>query len=142
MANEIHLQGAAEINRIMKAFGPDVSKKAGIVGVRRGAVIMRRALAKASPKVSGTLRKTWRYKKLRSRRNSKYVAYVINLRDRHYYETLEFGNKRVSKPTHPFAQRAADDAKLQVLATIMAGTKTALTVEAGKAFVRSKRLGR
>lgn len=138
MANEIKLQGARELKKIMEAVGPAIAKRAGVVGVRKGAMIMRKELKSASPRISGRLAKQWRYKKLRSRKTDRYVGYVVNLRAYHYYETLEFFSKR-GKPLHPFAERTIDGAKQQALATMMAGTRTALAVEAGKSYARSKR---
>lgn len=136
----IHLQGAAELKKIMDAFGADISKRAGVVGVRKGAMIMRRELKAASPKFTGRLAKQWRYKKIRTRRNSGYVGYYVNLRGYQFYSTLEYGNKRVERPTHPFAERTMERASKQAMAAIMAGTKTAIAVEAGKAWAKSQRL--
>lgn len=140
--SNLYLQGASELKKIMDALGPEISKRAGVTGVRKGAMIMRRALKSASPRVSGRLSKQWRYKKLRARRGSLSVAYVVNLRAYHFYETLEWGNKRVEKPTHPFAEREMNRTKHQAMAAIVAGTRTALAYEAGRAYQRSKRLSR
>lgn len=138
MANEIKLQGARDLKKIMEAVGPAIAKRAGVVGVRKGAMIMRKELKAASPKVKGELSKNWMYKKLRSRKTDRYVGYIVRLRNLHYYETLEFESAR-GKPMHPFAEKTIDSAKQQALAAMMAGTRTALAVEAGKAYARSKR---
>lgn len=138
MANEIKLQGAKELQKIMDELGGKISHRAGVTGVRKGALIMKRELKSASPQVTGTLAKEWIVKKLRSQRRAPSAAYVVRMRSRHYYETLEFESKR-GRAMHPFALDAMEKAGRQAVATIMAATKTALANEAGKAYARSKR---
>lgn len=134
----IHLQGAAEIKKIMDALGPAISKRAGTTGLRKAALVMKNELKAGSPKRAGTLRRQWMIKKLRARRNSKTTAYTVRLRNLHYYETLEFDSKR-GAAMRPFAERIMMIAKPRVFATMMAATRTALATEAGKAYARSKR---
>lgn len=140
--SEMHLQGAKDLQKIMEAFGGKVALKAGNTGVRKGALIMKRELKRASPVYSGILsRREWMVKKLRSQRRAPSAAYVVRLRRRFYYEVLEMDSKR-GPATHPFALAAMERAGPQVVATIMAATKTAIAVEAGKSYARSKRRGR
>lgn len=107
---------------------------------------------------SGELKRSWRYKKLR-KKHSTSVAYVVELKHRYYYDLLEFEGlepgerKRAGSGArqwapkragryHPFAEKAIKDASQQGVAVIMAATKYALGVEAGKAYRRSQLKGR
>lgn len=137
MPNEIKLQGARELKAIMDELGPNISRRAGVRGVRKGANIMKKALKDASPSVTGTLKKEWQTKKLRQKSNG--VAFIVRLKRRHYYKTLEFPTKR-GPAMNRFVESTMNRSKHQVMATVMAATKTALSYEAGRAYARSKRI--
>lgn len=138
----LKLHGAKEIKNIMEALGPAISKRAGTTGVRKGALLLKNALKAESPKVTGTLRREWSVKKLRARRNSSSVKYAIRIRRRHYYRVLELGFKDGRPATHPFAEKTMMATKARVFATLMAATRTALAVEAGRSYAKSLRVSR
>lgn len=136
----MQLEGVDELLKIFKQFGPLVAKRAGVTGVRKAATYMRKTLKADAPKVSGTLVKSIGYKKLRQRgRNDSAVAYIVGLRKNYFYRTLEFGNKRVSTPTHPFAEKSFDRSNNKAVRIMMKGMKEAVYFEAGKAYRRSLR---
>lgn len=134
----MQLEGVDELLKTFKQFGPLVAKRAGVTGVRKAATYVRKNLKADAPKVSGTLRKSIGYKKLRQRgRNDSAVAYIVGLRKRYYYRTLEFGNKRVSFPTHPFAGRSFQRSSSTAVRIMIKGMKDAVYFEAGKSYRRS-----
>lgn len=140
--SEFKLEGAKDLQKVMNALGGKIALKAGNTGVRKGALIMKRELKAASPVYSGILkRREWMVKKLRSQRRAPSAAYVVRLRRRFYYETLQFKSAR-GPAMHPFAMEAMEKAGPQAAATILAATKTALATEAGKEYARSKRRNR
>lgn len=136
----MQLEGVDELLKTFKQFGPLVAKRAGTTGVRKAATYMRKTLKADAPKITGRLRKSIGYKKLRQRgRNDSAVAYIVGLRKNYYYRTLEFGNKRVENPTHPFAYKSFRRSSRKAVDIMMTGMKEAVYFEAGKSYRRSLR---
>lgn len=169
MSDSFELEGAAELQKILEAVGPAIAKRAGTAGVRKAAARVRADLKSATPVITGTLRKEWGYKKLRQRRrNEPAVAYVIRIKNRYYYELLEFEGREPSERkkrytgrvrkgtkyarrdawpklagrTHPFAEAAMTAALHKARGMLISGTRDAVANEAGKVYAKSVALKR
>lgn len=99
MAVSIKLQGVEFLQKQMKAYGPDVSKRAGDTGVREGAKMMARSLRNAAPRRTGRLRKQIGFKYYKKTgwakvgfRKGRAESQLLG-----YYKTLEFGRRPYSK---------------------------------------------
>lgn len=134
----LRLAGAKELKALMKEMGPNIAKRGGVIGTRKGALLLRRKLKQASPYVTGALSKDWSYKKIRYRGGDT-VGYRVKLKKLHYYSTLELGNRKVPYPTHPFFVAAVERVSKQVLATIISETEKGMFYEAGRIYAKTKR---
>lgn len=152
MAKEsMKLQGADFLAKELKKFGPEVERKAAIIGVRKGAQIIRREMwrlmrlrtgskdRKGQKRQPGSLKKSIGYKVLRKIP----VAFVGLRKPRSeskglwYYRTLEFNHQR-GQAYAPFFEDAVENSKKQAVDEVMSATLKGIYTEAGKVYARSK----
>lgn len=151
MAVSIKLQGVDFLQKQMKAYGPDVSKRAGDTGVREGAKLMARSLRNAAPRRSGRLRKQIGFKyykktgwaKVGLRRGKAETNLLA------YYKTLEFGRRPYAKrsngasyegspPLHPFFAKTYARLAPSVSQHVIDKATEAVFYEAQKVYQRSR----
>lgn len=84
---------------------------------------------------AGSLRRALRYKTLKS------GSVVIGLRERFYYETLEFHSAR-GRPLAPWFEKAMTRIAPGLGQLMVDETKNALAYEAGRTYVLSRRIRR
>lgn len=142
MTESMKLQGVDFLREAMEKFGPTVSEKAQKTGVRRAAVLVRRAFVKAAPKgKSGNLRKSIGYKTYGKKGHKQ--AYIGlrkrrgESRGRWYYRTLEVDHAR-GKAYNPFFAKAWDGVKEEAAQTIIGATTKAIYTEATKVYRKSQ----
>ena len=131
MATEtFKLEGADELNRLLKQFPENVAKRAKRTGLRKAGARLRTLIRRDAPKESGTLRKSIRVK---SHKNG---SVTVGLKERYYYKSLEFRTAR-GQPLHPFFERSVERHAAVALRIMLDETRDALYREAGKSYARS-----
>lgn len=156
MAEElIKMDGMDNLKKLLGQFGPEVAQAAGKAGVRKSANVIKKSLQSASPYKTGSLKKDWIVKKLRSRWKGEFTD-VVRLKERFYYELLEFegiepgqrkraggGSRQFAQKRggmyHPFAARAIQNVRRKATQMIVDGTRDAIAFNAGKIHAKSLR---
>lgn len=150
MAVSIKLQGVDFLQKQMKAYGPDVSQRAGDTGVREGAKLMARSLRNSAPRRTGKLKKQIGFKYYKKTGWAK-----VGLRKGRgesnllaYYKVLEFGRRPYSKrsngasyagsPPHPFFAKTYARLAPAVSQHVIDKATEAVFYEAQKVYQRGK----
>lgn len=125
---EIKVDGLAELDRKLRALGPDIARKGLRSAVGAGArVILNQAKARA-PVDTGTLRRALYMKQIREESSDSRQTFFVSVRsgkkeqkknrDAWYWRLVEFGTEKMS--AQPFLRPAFEAAKLQALERIKA----------------------
>lgn len=142
---KMELEGADDLIRELKRFGPAVANKAGDKGLREAAKVVRQQFKAAAPIETGHLRSamTFRYYP----RAKKAIVGLGKSGKRFangrakipfYYKTLEFRSAR-GAAMHPFMEQAWNRVRENVARLIITETKKAVNEEAIVAYGRSLR---
>ena len=145
MAVSIKLEGTDFLLKQMKAYGPDVSKRAADTGVREGAKLLARQLRNATPRRTGRLRKQIGFKYYKKSgfakvglRKGKGESQLLA-----YYKTLEFGRRPHKRgagtaPMNPWVGKVAARMAAPVTQHIVDKATEAVFYEAQKVYQKSR----
>ena len=128
---EIKLEGARELERLFESFPHSVVKRTRKVGLRRAGARMRTYMRNDAPKISGNLKKSLKSKMLKS------GAVTVGLKDRFYYKTLDMHTAR-GAPLSPWFLESVERHAPAISQMIIDEAKTAIHIEAGEAYSKSK----
>lgn len=123
---EMKVDGLAEMDRKLRALGPDIARKGLRSAVGAGArVILNQAKARA-PVDTGTLRRALYMKPIREESSDSRQTYFVGVRsgkkeqkknrDAWYWRLVEFGTEKAS--AQPFLRPAFEAGKFQALERI------------------------
>lgn len=136
MANRstFHMEGFRELEKALKALGPEVATKAGNEGARKATNVMRDAVKKNAPRGTQPTKRTWRNKdgsqgsadygrlhqniKTRKQRAKKAhtIRYVVTTGNAFWGRFSEFGTEH--EPARPWFKPAVDQIAGQVASAI------------------------
>lgn len=129
------IQGAQQLQELLKTFPDKVKQRATDSGVRQAGARLRTAFRRAAPRKTGTLRNS-----IGSRLNRKTGVVRVGLTTRFYYKSLEMTTKR-GAPLRPFFEAAWKQNREQASQLIITNTIKELYREAGKVYARTKARG-